>query len=188
LNRRRSLGRCLIRALVAGGIAFAAILLFLVLLAVVPVGKSSLKESHPDPAADYAASAGRIRAVIDSEQGEVCDVCGTIFLTHGHKTGKAVVLIHGLTSSPRQFKEIGEDLYADGYNVLIARMPYHGLKSHTVAELGNLHATDLTEFADQTVDMAAGLGDELTVAGLSGGGTITGWIAQNRSDVDKAVR
>ena len=48
-------------------------------------------------------------------------------------------------------------------------MPYHGLQSHQVSELAQLTAQDLRAYADQAVDIAAGLGDEVVPVGLSGG-------------------
>ncbi len=168
------------------GLLLLGLLAILLVLALLPVDTSDLVSS-PDPATSYADSVARIQAVLDDEAGKVCDICGTRFLTHGDKTAKAVVLIHGLTNSPRQFWELGQRLYDDGYNVLIPRMPYHGLRTHTVSELANTRPGDLSRFGDQTADIAAGIGEEVTVVGLSGGGTIAAWIGQNRSDMDKTV-
>jgi len=168
------------------GLVLAGLLALLLLLAVIPIDTSDLV-SQPDPATSYEDSMARIQAVLADEAGKVCDICGTRILTHGARTEKAVVLVHGLTNSPRQFEELGQMLYNDGYNVLIPRLPYHGLKSHTVSELANTTTEDLRAFSDQIVDMAAGLGDEITVTGLSGGGTVAAFIAQNRSDVKKVV-
>jgi len=168
------------------GLVLAGLLAVLLLLAIIPVNISDLS-SNPDPAASYEDSIKRIQSVIAEETGKVCDICGTRLLTHGEPTDKVVVLVHGLTNSPRQFQELGEMLYNDGYNVLIPRMPYHGLKTHTVSELENTTTEGLRLFSDEIVDMAAGLGDEITVAGLSGGGTVVAWIAQNRSDVNRVV-
>lgn len=166
--------------------AFGALLVLVLMLALVPVGTGGL-ESRPDPADDYDTAVARVDAIIADEQGKVCDVCESRLLSHGEKTDRVVVLIHGLTNSPRQFVEMGEELYGQGYNVLILRMPYHGLKSLDVGELSKVKAEDLAQYADQVVDIAAGLGDNVTVVGLSGGGTVAGWIAQNREDVDRAV-
>jgi pimeloyl-ACP methyl ester carboxylesterase len=82
---------------------------------------------------------------------------------------------------------MGETLHAQGHNVLILRMPYHGLESHRVSELKRLSAQDLRAYADQAVDMAAGLGDEIVVVGISGGGAVASWMAQNRPEVDRAL-
>ncbi|MFA6001807.1 MAG: alpha/beta fold hydrolase [Thermoleophilia bacterium] len=160
--------------------------MILLLIALFPMNTGDLT-SHPNPANTYEEAAGRVQAIIDAENGVVCDICGTRFYTHGGKTAKVVVLIHGLTNSPRQFEELGQQLFNDGYNVFIPRLPYHGLKTHTVSELGNTKPEDLSTFADYTADIATGLGDEVTVAGLSGGGTVAGFITQNRGDVDKTV-
>lgn len=162
------------------------LLAILLLIALYPVSTADLT-SNPDPATTYEEAARRVQAIITDESGKVCDICGTRFYTHGGRTAKAVVLVHGLTNSPRQFEELGQMLFNDGYNVLIPRMPYHGLQTHTVSELGNTTAAGLSRFADETADIAVGLGDEVTVTGLSGGGTIAGWITQNRSDIDKSV-
>lgn len=168
------------------GLVLAGLLAVLLLLAIIPINISDLS-SNPNPATSYENSIERIQSVIAEETGKVCDVCGTRLLTHGERTNKVVVLVHGLTNSPRQFQELGEMLYNDGYNVLIPRMPYHGLKTHTVSELENTTTEGLRLFSDEIVDMAAGLGGEITVVGLSGGGTVAAWIAQNRSDVNRAV-
>ena len=174
------------KSALVSGIVLASLLAILLILGAIPVSTGDLV-SKSDPATSYSDSARRIQAVRDAESGLVCDICGTRFYTHGDKTKKAVVLIHGLTNSPRQFQEIGEKLYSDGYNVLIPRMPYHGLTTHTVSELGNLKTSDLQAFADSVADMAGGLGEQVTVVGLSGGGTVAAEIAQTRGDIDKVV-
>jgi len=168
------------------GLVLAGLLVLVLLLALIPINISDLA-SNPNPATSYADSVQRIQSVFADEADKVCDICGTRFYTHGERTRKVVVLVHGLTNSPRQFQELVEMLFNDGYNVLIPRMPYHGLKTHTVSELENTTTEDLRLFSDETVDMVAGLGDEITVVGLSGGGTVAAWIAQNRGDVHKAV-
>ncbi len=42
-------------------------------------------------------------------------------------------------------------------------------------------------YGDEVVDIARGLTDHVTMAGISCGGLITGWAAQQRQDVDLAV-
>ncbi|MBE9475438.1 MAG: alpha/beta hydrolase, partial [Chloroflexi bacterium] len=53
--------------------------------------------------------------------------------------------------------------------------------------LKGLTAEELAEFATRSVDIAQGLGGRVIVAGLSGGGSMTTWLSQERSDVDLAV-
>jgi pimeloyl-ACP methyl ester carboxylesterase len=66
-------------------------------------------------------------------------------------------------------------------------MPHHGLSDRLTTELSHLTAEELAVFADETMDIAQGLGEEVTVVGLSGGGSVAGWIAQERADADNVV-
>ena len=53
--------------------------------------------------------------------------------------------------------------------------------------LAGSDAREWCTFADLAVDAARGLGDSVTVVGLSVGGTLAAWAAQEREDVDRAV-
>lgn len=97
------------------------------------------------------------------------------------------MFIHGYTNCPYQFMELGKLFYERGYNVLIAPLPRHGLAERMTEELAQLTAEELVVYADHVVDIAQGLGEHITVAGISGGGVVTGWIAQNRTEVDQVV-
>jgi carboxylesterase len=55
------------------------------------------------------------------------------------------------------------------------------------SEHEKLRAEDLIRYADSVVDIARGLGDHVTMAGISCGGLISAWAAQQRQDVDLAV-
>ena len=74
-----------------------------------------------------------------------------------------------------------------GYNVLIPRLPRHGIADRKVENLSPLKAEELRDCADTSVDIACGLGQKVYVAGLSAGGTLSAWIAQNRTEVTRAV-
>ena len=50
-----------------------------------------------------------------------------------------------------------------------------------------LTAEELAAAADDVVDVAHGLGNHVSVMGLSMGGVLTGWLAQHRADIDRAV-
>ncbi|MHB0915501.1 MAG: alpha/beta hydrolase [Thermoleophilia bacterium] len=176
----------IVRMLKVSGSVLLGLLAVILLLALVPVGAGDM-QSAASPSAGFEDSVQRIDDVLAAEAGQVCGECGSRFYSHGEKTARAVVLIHGLSNSPRQFQEMGEALYASGYNVYIPLMPYHGLNAHDVSELGNITTGELVGYADESVDIAVGLGDEVVVAGLSGGGSVAAWIAQNRADVSKVV-
>ena len=106
---------------------------------------------------------------------------------HGAKTPRAVVLLHGFTDSPRQFAALADSLYALGDNVFVPRLPHHAERGRDARALSRLSAADLCRTGDASVDVAAGLGDSVIVAGLSVGGTIAAWVAEHRPEVTRAV-
>lgn len=95
--------------------------------------------------------------------------------------------MHGITSSPVQFRELGELFFARGYNVYIPRMPRHGYRDRLTRDHAKLTLAEIKAYAAQTVEIARGLGDHLTVAGLSVSGVLAAWCAETRPDVDLAV-
>lgn len=111
----------------------------------------------------------------------------TIFLSHGRKTKRAVLWLHGYTSATPQFKHLAELCFKKGYNVLVPCMPHHGLKDRLTSEIGKMTAKEQKRFVDNMVDIMHGLGNEIVVGGLSMGGIMTAWIAQQHPDVDTAI-
>ncbi len=167
-------------------VSLLVILVVVVLLGLMPASTVSF-ESAPDPAAGFAESVRRFEEIQAAERAITNELTHSQLMTHGDKTDRVVVLVHGTTNSPRQFQELGEILHERGHNVVILRMPYHGLESLYVGELKRLRAEDLSQYADGAIDMAVGLGDKIDVIGLSGGGAVAAWIAQNRPDVARVV-
>jgi len=151
-----------------------------------PPDNLSLYTSQPHPAANYAEAVQRVESKIATEVN-FDPGSHTILLTHGAKTAKTIVFVHGYPSSPSPFKEIAARFFDRGYNVLVMTMPYHGLADRMNTEHGKLRAEDFIRYADSVVDIARGLGDHVTMAGISCGGLITGWAAQQRQDIDLAV-
>lgn len=168
------------------GIILLVLIGLLLIIGLMPASAKGLT-SNPKPSTSYADSVARYKEIEQTESGIVNDVSGSHLLTHGDRTPRVVVFVHGITNSPLQWLELGQMLYDQGDNVLISRMPYHGLQSGQVSELKSLTAEDLRDYADQTIDMANGLGDAVVVVGISGGGTIASWMAANRPEVSQAV-
>jgi alpha-beta hydrolase superfamily lysophospholipase len=170
----------LVALLVAGGLLYLGFELLL------HAAYESLP-SHPDPAPDYTAAVNRFQEIQKMEGSDLNPACRSILLTHGTRTKRAVVFFHGLTNCPQQFRELGQIFFDMGDNVLILRLPRHGIADRKVENLSPLKAEELRDCADTSVDIACGLGRKVYVAGLSAGGTLTAWIAQNRSEVTRAV-
>ncbi|HEY2953907.1 MAG TPA: alpha/beta fold hydrolase [Candidatus Eisenbacteria bacterium] len=167
-------------------VAIALPLVAAAALALAPVRTGDLKE-HPRPAAGYGEALARIDSLRAGEGAEVDARCRVLLLTHGARAARAVVFLHGLSNCPQQFRRLGELCFARGDNVLIVRLPGHGLADRMTGSLARITAADLAAFADAMVDVGAGLGDRLVVVGLSAGGVAAGWAAQTRTEVDRAV-
>ncbi|HEX5031657.1 MAG TPA: hypothetical protein VFX78_09395 [Candidatus Eisenbacteria bacterium] len=113
--------------------------------------------------------------------------CRTMVLDHGVRTERAYVLLHGFTNCPRQFGALAQLLYDDGANVLVPRMPRHGLANASPHVLADLTADELTRAAGEAVDIARGLGKRVTVVGLSSSAVAAAWLAQERADLDQVL-
>jgi carboxylesterase len=139
------------------------------------------------PASSSEEAMARATALTAADGPEINPVCRSRVLSPGERTERSVVLLHGYTNCPQQFDTIAQ-AYADaGYSVVVPRLPGHGASDRLTKALSDVHPDDLVRTADLAVDIAAGLGDEVTVVGLSGGGTLAGWLATERDDVTRAV-
>jgi esterase/lipase len=164
----------------------AAVIVIVALGFILPANLQGLLP-NPSPSASYKEAAARIERQQNADERVAAPGGMTIFMTHGARTPRVVVLLHGFTNSPRQFEEFGARLYAAGDNVYIPRLPQHGELHGRASLLADLTAEKLRDAADSAVDVAVGLGDSVIVAGLSAGGTMAAWIAQYRPDVHRVV-
>lgn len=139
------------------------------------------------PSTSYAEACERFAALAALDGPEVNAQCGSRLLDHGAPTESVVVLLHGMTSCPVQFNVFGEQLHQRGHTVLIPRLPRNGMADRRTAELGRLQPAELVAFGDEVVDIACGLGKRVIVLGLSAGGTVAAWIAQERSEVARTM-
>lgn len=139
------------------------------------------------PAQNYSEALHLIQLFREKEPQAMSPLCRTQLMTHGKKTKHAIILVHGYTSDPQQFHDLGQRFYDSGYNVLIAPLPHHGLANLMTEAHSRLTAEELAAYANLTVDIARGLGQKVIMMGISAGGVTTSWAAQNRSDIDLAV-
>lgn len=139
------------------------------------------------PATTYAEALQRLQHLQAQETAAILPDCGTQLLTHGQKQPRNIVFLHGFTNCPAQFAQLATQFYARGYNVLNVRLPRHGCVDRLTTELAALTASELVNLTTEAIDIAQGLGDEVTVMGLSLGGLLAAWAAQHRRDLQRAV-
>jgi carboxylesterase len=175
-----------LRLAVAALLVFVAFGLWIVALCLLPLRPTGLA-AHPHPAAGYDDAVERVRALQALDGPEVNPVCRTRLYTHGTPTERVIVCLHGLTNCPAQFDSLARLAYASGSNVFVPRMPMHGFTDRMTPALGALDAGLLCTWTDRVLDAADGLGGHVVVVGLSLGGTLAAWGAQERTDIDKVV-
>jgi len=111
----------------------------------------------------------------ESDNNLINPISKSILFSHNKATTKVAVLYHGYTNTPKQFELLGSQLFAKGYNIYIPRLKYNGHKSRTSRASRKLEVADLMEYVDSSIQIAQGLGSEIEVIGLSGGGTLALW-------------
>ncbi len=184
---RLRLPRWAIVTLQSIGVLLAVAVFALVMFAVLPVSTHGL-EPQPRPTATYAEAEAALAGIARAEtQARIKPECRTRLLGPARRTEQVIVLFHGLTNCPRQMLDVGRQLAQTKANVLVMRIPGHGISGGTVDDLAGLDAEAMRDATDQGLDIAAGLGGKTTVVGFSLGGNMAAWAAQERTDVDRAV-
>jgi pimeloyl-ACP methyl ester carboxylesterase len=168
-----------------GRILITAALLSIVLFLWFPA--TSRFDAHPQPAQDYARAMTGLADLKAKDSNALFPECRSTLLTHGERMTHAIVFFHGIATCPAQFGPLGQYFYEMGYNVLIPRLPHHGWADRMTEDIANLTADELVALADESVDIAHGLGEEVTVVGFSTGGAIAAWVAMERPDVTQTV-
>jgi carboxylesterase len=149
--------------------------------------KDAQQRAQRDTVDLYESAVFRFQQLAAEEAEIVSDTGSSILLTHGKRTARAYILVHGTTNSPTQLLEYGRYFLNLGHNVYIPRMPCHGLRSGQVSELARLTSNDLRAFGHDIVDIGAALGDELVLIGASGGATVAAWMATTCPQVDRTL-
>ena len=64
-------------------------------------------ESDPHPIASYEEALARVKAMQEGDSNDLTrDVCITKLYDHGNSTEHVIILIHGFTNCPEQFKDL----------------------------------------------------------------------------------
>ncbi len=120
-------------------------------------------------------------------------LCRSLLLIQPQPTGKVALLFHGFTAAPYQFGMIAQLLYASGYTVLVPLMPGHGCSGEFSAAKPTPLPTEAKPYKEfalewfkqaQAIDPSA----KITLGGLSGGASLAGWLAIEKSgQCDRAI-
>jgi alpha-beta hydrolase superfamily lysophospholipase len=139
------------------------------------------------PARSFDEALTGVRALQDFDDDRILPQARTALLDHGRRTELAVVLLHGFTNHPGQYREFAPMVHARGANVLIPRMPEQGDKNRLTHRMSRLRAESLLARASEAVDIACGLGERVCIAGISSSGLLCAYFAQYRADVARAI-
>lgn len=122
---------------------------------------------------------------------EVADACRSQFFFQSRPTDKLVLFFHGFTAVPEQFAAISTALFDQGYNVLVPRLPGHGLPGEWNADQPPplpKSASTYQEFALSWLETAHHLSRNIVVGGLSSGATLAAWLAlEHPHTIDRAL-
>ena len=175
------------RPLLASGLGLLALVLVVAAVVVFTplLDRDLATDASPATTFDEAITlADDLRA---ADGDDVNPVCRSRVYDQGERSDVAVVLLHGYTNCPQQWDAIAQAYVDAGFSVVVPRLPGHGEQDRLTRALSDIGPDDLVATGDLAVDIAAGLGDEVWVAGLSGGGTLAGWLAAERDEISTAV-
>lgn len=106
--------------------------------------------------------------------------CRSRFLLHDQPTAKVCLFFHGFTATPEQFVPIAEAFFQAGHNVVIPLLPGHGIggdwKSDNPPPLPE-EQQPYRDFGLYWLQQVQALGEQVAIAGLSGGSTLAAWLA-----------
>jgi carboxylesterase len=104
------------------------------------------------------------------------------FLHEGGTSG--VLVLHGFTGSPASMRSIAELCAQAGYSVELPRLPGHGT---SVEDMLTTTWNDWSTTAEVAYDSLAARCDRVALVGLSMGGGLVAYVAENRPNVAGCV-
>lgn len=171
--------------LITAGAIVAVLVLAAAIFYLWPMRSAELQRADVAPLGYDQAIAKAAELNTTEAKNGVTANCRSALRTHGAKTAKTVVMFHGITACTDQFKVLSDTFFEAGYNVYIPRAPHHGTDDPKLH--ANVRTSELVEFANLSLNIGRGLGEEMGVAGLSGGGMLATWAAEYRPDVQRLL-
>ena len=104
------------------------------------------------------------------------------FSVSGGRDG--VLVLHGFTGNPQSMRPLAEAIANAGYTVELPRLPGHGT---TVEDMMTTGWADWSGAADAAYRELATRCDRVAVVGLSMGGGLTAFVAEEHPDVTALV-
>ncbi len=172
------------KALIGTAVIFSSLGLFVLALYLWPLQSQALKRADIQ-AYTYDQNVTLLQYHIQDEELDPAlkPDCRSQLLTHGRKTARAVVMFPGFRNCPAQFSALAKSYYDKGYNVYVPLVRQFGTRDGRGH--AKITADSLVGYANQSVNLTSGLGDEVGTVGLSGGGVLATWSALFRSDIIK---
>ena len=93
---------------------------------------------------------------------------------------RGALVIHGFTGCPQSMRPLAEAFAAAGFAVELPRLPGHGT---TPEDMTKYRWSDWTAAVEATYQGLAKQTDKIVVAGLSMGGSLTLWLAEQHPEV-----
>jgi alpha-beta hydrolase superfamily lysophospholipase len=106
-------------------------------------------------------------------------------MSHGHRTQKAILIMHGLFESPFYMQNFAEYFFNHGYNVYSLLLPGHQSKDKEA--LSKVKFTEWIAAAEQGLKITQDLGDQVEVLGYSTGGTLAMYLALEHAEQIKKI-
>jgi len=104
------------------------------------------------------------------------------FSASGGRDG--VLVLHGFTGNPQSMRPLAEAIANAGYTVELPRLPGHGT---TVEDMMTTNWSDWSSASDAAYRELATRCDRVAVVGLSMGGGLTAFVAEEHPDVTALV-
>lgn len=150
-----------------------------------PVRQKSLQIAHVQHFS-FAEAQREVAMINQTEKdNHVKPECYSKLSLHDRPTAKAILMFHGISACSLSFSGLAQYFYDQGYNVYTPLAPEHG----RVDNLNHAKVTkqSLVDFANESVNITTALGDQVGVAGLSGGGDLSTWVIQYRPEIKRAL-
>jgi carboxylesterase len=128
-----------------------------------------------------------LRSLDEDEAHLLGEEMRSAVLDHGERTTVVTVLLHGLTASPRTWREFARARFARGENVLVPRLPRHGHADRETGALAGLTREELCAQGARIVDAAAALGERIVLVGHSLGGALALHLGHEDARVHRVV-